>query len=143
MPGGKAMEPSTELRDLTLRLYEALASGDHAFLDRHFSGRSGVLTIGTDPQEWWTDREAAMRVFRAQLEEIGGFPIAAGDPQAYTEGSVGWVADQPRVTLPGTDMRLRLTGVLHREGEDWKIVQWHISMGVPNEQALGQELTTQ
>lgn len=136
------MKPSTELPDLMFSLYEAMASGDHAFMERHFSVSAGVLTIGTDPSEWWTDRETAMRVFRAQLEEMGGFPIAAGDPQAYTGGSVGWVADQPKVTIPGTDMRLRLTGVLHREGEDWKIVRWHISMGVPNEQALGQELTT-
>jgi hypothetical protein len=137
------MEPSPELRELMFSLYKAMASGDYAFMERHFSASAGVLTIGTDPNEWWTDRETATRVFRAQLEEMGGFPIAAGDPQAYTEGTVGWVADQPRVTMPGAEMRLRLTGVLRREGEDWKIVQWHISMGVPNEQALGQELTTE
>ena len=136
------MEPSTELRNLTLRLYQAMASGDYAFMERYFSVNAGVLTIGTDPNEWWADRETAMRVFRAQLEELGGFPIAAGDPQAFVEGSVGWIADQPRVTVPDAEMRLRLTGVFHREGQDWKIVQWHISMGVPNEQALGQALTT-
>jgi hypothetical protein len=72
----------------------------------------------------------------------GAFPVTAGDPQAYQEGSVGWVADRARVgLLDGQTIPFRLTMVCHREDGDWKVVQWHISVGVANEEVVGKELT--
>ena len=66
-----------------------------------------------------------------------------GDPQCYQEGSVGWCADQARIVLPdGTEQRIRLTAVFHQEGGDWKMVQSHASLGVPNAEAIGTDLTT-
>jgi ketosteroid isomerase-like protein len=47
------MEQSTELKDLTLRSYEALSGGDLSFFERYLSQQDGVLSIGTDPNEWW------------------------------------------------------------------------------------------
>lgn len=46
------MKQSTELKDLTLRFYEAYSSGDYSFIARHQSQKDGVLVIGTDPNEW-------------------------------------------------------------------------------------------
>jgi ketosteroid isomerase-like protein len=45
------MEPSDELRDLLLGFYDALANGDVAFMENHFSRDAAVRGIGTDPQE--------------------------------------------------------------------------------------------
>jgi ketosteroid isomerase-like protein len=59
------MEHSDELRDLTLRFYEAAATGDLSFFDQHVSRQEGAVFIGTDPDEWWEGLEAfreAMRV---------------------------------------------------------------------------------
>ncbi len=138
------MEPSTELKDLTLRSYEAFSSGDHSFFDRHLSHQDGVLAIGTDPNEWWAGYATIFKVFKAQMEEMGGFSLIAGAPQAYSEGSVGWAADQPKFRLPdGTEIPVRLTSVFRKENNDWKIVQWHVSIGVSNEEIVGQPLTTQ
>jgi len=138
------MEPSTELKNFMLRFYEALGKADHTFFERHISEKAGMLAIGTDPKEWWSGKSIFVPVLKAQLEEMGGFPLVADAPQAYSEGSVGWVADQPRLSLPdGVEMRIRLTLVCHKENNDWKIVQWHASLGVSNEEALGQELTTE
>jgi hypothetical protein len=39
-------------------------------------------------------------------------------------------------------MPFRVTAVLHKENGEWKMVQGHVSFGVPNEEALGQELPT-
>jgi ketosteroid isomerase-like protein len=47
------MEHSDELRDLTLRFYEAATTGDLSFFDRHVSRQEGVVFVGTDPNEWW------------------------------------------------------------------------------------------
>jgi hypothetical protein len=46
------MQPSPELRELVLRIYTAMASGDVSFYDRHLARHDGVLVIGSDPDEW-------------------------------------------------------------------------------------------
>jgi ketosteroid isomerase-like protein len=84
------------------------------------------------------------KVFKAQFEEVGGFSIIAGTPQAYSEGDVGWAADRPKFKLPdGTEIPVRLTSVFRKEGNDWKVVLWHFSIGVRNEEVVGKTLTTQ
>jgi len=137
------MEQSTELKDLYLRSCEAQSSGDYAFFERYFSQKDGALAIGTDPTEWWAGYATITRVFKAQLEETGGFQILAGTPQAYSDGSIGWVAGRPTLKLPdGAEIPARLTAVFQREQDDWKIVQWHVSIGIPNEDLIGKKLTT-
>lgn len=135
------MEKSSELKALCLSWYEAFEQGDIDFIKNFTSRREGVLMIGTDPNEWWADYDTIITVNDAQIKEMGGIPIEAGDPQAFNEGGVGWVADQAKVKLPdGTEIPFRLTGVLHKEDGNWKMVQWHVSIGVPNEEAFGQDL---
>ena len=137
------MERSAELRDFTLRVYQAMTSADVGYLEGVLSRQEGLVAIGSDPAEWWTGYDDLVRAFRVQFAEMGGaFPVTAGDPQAYQEGSVGWVADRATVSLlDGQAIPFRLTMVCHREDGDWKVVQWHISVGVANEEAVGKELT--
>ncbi|MDY6950687.1 MAG: nuclear transport factor 2 family protein [Thermodesulfobacteriota bacterium] len=138
------MEESTELKELYVQSCEAISKGDYGFFERHFSQKDGVLAIGTDPTEWWAGYAAITKVFKAQLEETGGFELLADTPQAYCEGSVGWVGGRPRLRLSdGTEMPFRLTAVFEKEQDDWKIVQWHFSSGVSNEDLIGDPLTTQ
>jgi hypothetical protein len=134
-----------ELRDLTMGLYQAMTTGDASFIST-FSRQPGVLCIGTDPAEWWSDSPTLERVMAAQLQEMGarGVHVIAGNPLGYQEGGVGWAADQPTIQLPdGTKMPARITLVAHREGGAWKIVQAHISVGARNEEVLGQTLTVE
>ncbi len=138
------MKPSAELKNVMLRLYESMSSGDASAVERLFSRQSGVLVIGTDPQEWWAGYETYARLFKAQLKEMAGIRIEAGELEAFVEGTVGWVADRPKIRLAnGQEVRFRQTAVLHQEDGEWKIVQHHTSMGVPNVEAVGKELTTQ
>jgi hypothetical protein len=133
------MERSEQLRDVFLGFIDALANGNVAFLERHISADADVRAIGTDPQEWWSGARVA-EVFKEQIEAMGGsVPLKAGDPEAYVEGSVGWVADQATLMLPdGSELPLRFTGVLHREDGEWRFVQSHGSLGVANEEAFGE-----
>jgi adenylate cyclase len=138
------MERSDELRDLMLRFYDALNSGDVGFFDRHFSREADTRAIGTDPEEWWSGQRVA-EVFKEQIEAMGGsMRVSAGDPEAFAEGSVGWVADRAATfALPdGGSLSLRFTGVLHREDGDWRFVQTHGSLGVANEESFGEDLPT-
>jgi len=138
------MQQSSELKKLYPRICEAMSTGDHAFFARHFSQQDGVLAIGTDPTEWWAGYGTITRVFREQLEETGGFQIESDTPLAYRDGLIGWLAGRPTLRLPdGTELPARLTAVLQKEADDWKIVQWHFSTGMSNEELLGETLTTQ
>jgi len=137
------MNPSVELKNAMLRLYESMTSGDASAVGRLFSRHSGVLAIGTDPKEWWADYETIVRMYGAQFQELGKIQVRAGEMHAFVEGTAGWVADRPTVRLPnGQEMELRETTVFHKEDGEWKIVQHHVSMGEPNVEALGKELTT-
>jgi ketosteroid isomerase-like protein len=137
------MERAPELEDLMRRWYAAMADGDAAFVDRALSRQEGLLVIGSDPREWWTGYATAAERFKTQIREMGGqLRATPGDLQAYREGSVGWAADHPTFRLPdGTELALRLTGVFRQEDGEWRCVQWHASIGVGNEEAVGKELT--
>lgn len=138
------MQPDAELRALVERMYDAFATGSPEVVTGMISRESGVLGIGTDPAEWWVG-DAVPRAFQAQLPEMhaAGIRFRSGEGVAYREGSVGWLADQPVLELPdGNRVPMRMTAVFHREDDAWKMVQFHLSIGVGNDDALGTELTT-
>jgi len=137
------MQQSDELKELYIQICQAQSSGDYAFFERCFSKKDGVLAIGTDPAEWWAGYDTIARVFKAQLKEAGGFQILPDTPLAYHDGSIGWVAGQPTLKLPdGRELPFRFSAVFQKEPDGWKIVQWHFSSGISNEDLLGETLTT-
>ena len=134
------MERSDELKNVLLRLYAALAANDFDTVAARFS--PNILAIGTDPTEWWTNWPELKEVWQRQSDEVGAFRFTPGEIEAWCEGTVGWIADRPILASAGMELPVRVTAVLHLERGDWRIVQWHISMGVANEDAIGMELTT-
>lgn len=137
------MKPSNELKELTQKGLDAFATEGLGFFTRRISKEEGVLAIATDPNEWWSDYQKITDIFTAQSEAMQGIAVVGSAPLACSEGSVGWVADHPSLRLPdGTEVPFRLTIVYHQEEGEWKVVQWHASLGVPNEEALGEELPT-
>ena len=137
------MEHSDELRDLTLRFYEAATTGDLSFIERHVSRQEGAVFVGTDPNEWWAGFEAFVEAMRAQSEAMGGMQIVAGQLQAYQEGGIGWVIDRDAsFRLPdGTEIPFRNTVVFRREDGEWKLVHEHASIGIRNEEMFGEDVT--
>jgi hypothetical protein len=138
------MNTSVELKNAMLRFIESFSSGDVSTIEHLFSHQDGVLALGTDPSEWWAGYDTITRVHKAQLQEMGGnIKIKVGELNAFVEGTVGWAASSARFQLPkGQETPIRLTAVLHQEDKEWKIVQYHVSIGVPNIEAIGKELTT-
>jgi hypothetical protein len=139
------METSDELRRITENFYDLFVTGDTSVADRYIENQDGLLVIGTDPREWWSEYESIMSALKAQAGELSqvGLKIRRDrEVQAYQEGSVGWVADRPTFVFPdGTEVEMRMTGVFTDHVDGWKLVQWHASLGVANEEAIGQELT--
>jgi ketosteroid isomerase-like protein len=137
------MNPSEELKNIMMHFYQSMTTGDISAVDLLFSRQIGVLAIGSDPNEWWEGYGMITRVFKEQFQEMSGAQMKAGELQAFVEGTVGWVVDHPTLHLPnGQEVAFRGTVVFHNEDGDWKIVHTHHSIGVPNEDIVGKELTT-
>ena len=110
---------------------------------RRISTHDGVLAIGTDPNEWWRGYDTITNIFHAQSEALQQISVVRPETEAYGEGSVGWSATQATFRLPdGTESPFRLTIVYHQEDGEWKVVQWHGSVGVPNEENFGEDIPT-
>jgi ketosteroid isomerase-like protein len=137
------MQRDTELEAFVGRIYDVFNTGDVASIPDLVSDDDGVLGIGTDPREWWVG-PAVIEAFKTQPPEMhaAGLRFEPGEAQAYAEGSVGWIADQPTLKLPdGEELPMRFTAVCHQEDGSWKMVQFHLSLGASNEEAIGEELT--
>ena len=130
------MEPSAELREVVSRFFEALRDGDVEAVSNRISRRPGFERFGSDPDEVWDDGEAAARVWVQQVRELGGYPWRLTDEiRAMSEGTVGWAGVRTEFDANvGGPIEYRFTCVLHLEHGEWKIVQWHGSNAIPNEE---------
>ena len=71
------------------------------------------------------------------MKAMGDLQFSPGEIKAYEEGSVGWGIARPTFILPnGKQIPFRWSAVFHQEDGEWKMVQFHASVGVPNEQLL-------
>lgn len=134
------MDPSAEIKNAVLHLYECVSSGDATAVERLFSRSSGVLAIGSDPGEWWADHDTIAQAFKAQFPEMGAPQIKAGELNAFVEGTVGWTSDRRTIRLAdGKQIVVRETCIFHKEEGEWKIVQLHASLAIPNEETFAKE----
>ena len=130
---------SFELKWLTQKCYEAMTNCDLAFIENIFSKEEDVLLIGTDPYEWWQGYETVIGIFCAQFDDLKGCSIYSASTQAICLGDVGWVADHITICFSdGLEIPMRITLVFAKEDEGWKVRQWHNSVGMFNQEILGQ-----
>jgi hypothetical protein len=93
-----------------------------------------VVGIGSDPSEWSEGFEEVLRLVRESTPDATlQVHASMGDVRAFHEGSVGWAAGRAWFEVEGQRVPVRLTAVLHQEDGDWKAVQTHTSIGVPND----------
>lgn len=134
------MEPSPELEDLTRRIAEAVGTGDAAFLAQVVSRRAPVAFLGTGPDDWWAEVDALIQALAAQ--HGAGVGVIPGNPVAYVEGNVGWAVDRSaRFRFADQEFPFRFSVVYHREEGEWRMVHFHSSLPVSDQEALGTELS--
>jgi SnoaL-like domain len=138
------MEKSDEISGLVTSLVETFGTPamSSAFWNV-LSTEPGTLVIGSDPQEWWDHPDQLRRVLTAQTDELRGLSAKVVHCEGWAEGTVGWAAAKAEMSLPDLPpVMMRITVTWARREGDWKIVQAHASLGVPNEEAVGKNLTT-
>jgi ketosteroid isomerase-like protein len=128
------MQRSPELASLYQQMMGNLMRNDPA--DQFISTTEAVSIIGTDPTEWFTDRATIVQMFDSQRQATGeGLQVLNSSPQAWEDGDLGWVIDQPTWHMPnGKELQVRVTSIFHRENGSWKGVHQHVSIGIPNDQ---------
>ena len=126
------MNRSAELKEIMLRFYASGTKMDF------WTRQEGALLIGSDPGEWLAGFEDIHEFFGVDIQETEeGIKMQAGDLHTFAEGSVGWLADNPKFILPnGREIPCRVTTLFHKEDGEWRIVQHHVSIAIPNAELL-------
>jgi hypothetical protein len=132
MPVAQLMAPSTEIRDTVLEMYRRMLAGEAEAANDLISRDPALIFIGSAGE--WIDDQATLRS-GTQVPNEG---LEAGpNPIGYANGDVGWFADQPTwLFADGTRAEMRLSAVLQRELEGWRIVHVHMSVAVPDDQCV-------
>lgn len=132
---------SPEIEAVLTRTLRSFVDGDVAALTRIVNPGPEFLAIGTDPEEWW-GADTFLPVMAAQLDEMRGMKVDIRHVEGWEAGTVGWGASRLGMVLGDAETEMRVTSVFVLDAGVWRIVQWHASDGVPNEESLGFSLTT-
>ena len=132
------MNESPEVGEGLLRFYERFSSGDPDAFAAGIADVPGVSVIGSAPGEGHSDREDWIATYRAMMAgEMKGARLEGTAPRGWADGSLGFGVDEAAFVLPdGSRLRTRVTGVLHSDGDEWRVVHLHFSVGVPDEDAV-------
>jgi hypothetical protein len=137
------MKHSPEVAQLVDRLFDIIHTGNVEAVTELIAADDPVIGIGSDPAEWWGTRDLLIKVLRAQVKEMAGMSVEMGAVSAYENGDLGWAAAQTRLGGDdGFDVRFSLVAARSDGGTDWRIVHFHLSVGVSNEDTVGETLTT-
>jgi ketosteroid isomerase-like protein len=95
-----------------------------------------AVHIGTDAAEWWTSGQVVDAV--AAADNGNDIRMVADDIDIHVLGDIAWAEGHGRFTrADGAERPVQTTGVLVREDGQWKLVQSHTSIGVPNANLFG------
>jgi len=132
-----------EIKALLLQYYAAISNADLTFIDTITSQNPEVTLLGTDPSEVIIGHANVVQFWQDLFAGLGGGLTTvpgAGSPDVITsDGGVAWLMDtQSQWRLPGPgsqggDQPFRLTAVLQKVGNRWRLIQQHYSIGVPND----------
>ena len=125
------MRGSTDVREALLRFFDRISESDVEVFDDVVSADPATFVVGTAPGELVRERERLRFGFEAE-----GLRLDPGEqPVAYEEGPLGWAYDEPTMTYPdGTEVHTRLTAIFQRDGDTWKLLHAHYSVGVPDDE---------
>jgi SnoaL-like domain len=130
-------EPSPEIEQVLRDTVNAMARSDLDEIGRRTSRDPCVVGIGSDPSEWTESYDELMGTMRDSTPDAAlGVTVGFDDVKGFREGSVGWAAGHGYFEVDGTRVAVRITAVLHQEEGEWKAVQTHTSIGVPNDRMM-------
>ena len=130
-------ETSADVAQALRDVVDAIAGSNIDEIARRTSHDPCTVAVDSDPGEWTEGYDEIMRLMRGSTPDAElGITAGLDDVKAFREGSVGWAAGHGYFELEGKRAPVRLTAVVHQENGEWKVVQTHASIGVPNERMM-------
>lgn len=125
-----------EIETVVKAIYNAFEALDAHKLDENFSPTETLTAFGTDEDEFYYGWEKYKSVHEVQFSAVKSFEFTSTDMRVFEHGDTAWFSDRVHwiiETKAGekVDTKLRITGVLVKEQGKWRIVQWHVSQGLP------------
>ena len=132
--------PRDELSLLIRDWYYAASEGKiKEFLD-FFVKDDRAVYIGTDPHEVWYGYEQIRMNIEENFKMYGSWTIMSKNLIVHEFGDVAEFTDEvelsARLQSSSIAEDARMSGVLIREKQQWKILQIHFSFGIPNTNLL-------
>ncbi len=128
------MKKSEEIKNLILETIEKSNKGTPDEPGKNLSKNENVMVIGSDPAEWVIGYDP---IVKSQEAEQKGMPKATyeiSNLHTFEEGTVGWyVCKSVAKYENGNELAMRVNGILHKEGGEWKSVLQNYTIEVPNE----------
>jgi ketosteroid isomerase-like protein len=124
-----------DIRGVIEGVIEALRSADARRLDSLLSDRPGCLHIGSDPIEWYSKAQILGGINESMSVGNDQVRAEAGAMDVHVVGDVAWAEGRGRfVSSQGAARPFRMTWVFARDDGQWKSVQSHTSIGIPNQE---------
>lgn len=133
---------SPEIEAVARRVIATWDQGDAEVMSNLFSSSADLRVLGFDAGEQWRGADEFLKVFTAQMDEMPDWSLKTHSVEAFEDDSFGWATLKSTLVTPEGETPIRHSGVFRLVGGAWKVVQWHNSIPVPNEQVFGVELTT-
>ncbi len=140
--GQMSFTHSPEIEAVARRVLATWDRGDGEVMSNLFSSSADLRVLGFDADEQWSGADDFLKVFSAQMDEMPEWRIESHHVEAFEDGSFGWATLHSTIVTPEGETPLRHTAVFRLQGGAWRVVQWHNSIPVPNQQVIGVELTT-
>jgi ketosteroid isomerase-like protein len=130
------MMTKQEIETVVKAIYNAFEALDAHKLDENFSPTETLTAFGTDEDEFYYGWGKYKSVHEVQFSAVKSFEFTSTDMRVFEHGDTAWFSDRVHwliETKAGekVDTKLRITGVLVKEQGKWRIVQWHVSQGLP------------
>jgi len=127
---------SEEVTSVVRNIYRAFEMLDAQKLDENFSHTDTLTAFGTDEDEFFYGWEKYKLVHEVQFKAVKRFQFTSIDLKVFEHGDTAWFSDRPHWKIETSkgervDTSVRITGVLVKDHGKWRIVQWHVSQGLP------------
>jgi ketosteroid isomerase-like protein len=128
------MERAPEIEQLFREAYVAIQQGNPAPMIDLFSRDESTVALGSDPDERAQGPDEVSAMLKEYAASRDVMPrVTVEDVVAHRDGDVGWGHVALAMHRPTDTVPWRETMVLRRENGDWKIIEFTVSLLVPNE----------
>jgi ketosteroid isomerase-like protein len=132
--------PSDELSLLIREWYYAASEGHVEHFLKFFVRDGRTSYFGTDPSEIWYGFDQIKENLEENFRTYGKWNIMSKNLRVHKTGDMAVFSDEVELSARFQESSIaedaRMSGVLVRENGEWKILQAHFSLGIPNSELL-------